>query len=95
MCASQELNEVDLELILNINPRQDSGLREIAAREIPAAEPVMTIPSSLPRAMEQLEEKWIRQAYQKTGSIVAAAKTLGINPSTIHRKIKKGSLKLD
>jgi len=45
--------------------------------------------------MEQFEEKWIRQAYQMTGSIVKAARKLGINPSTIHRKLKKGVLKLD
>lgn len=90
MYASQELSEEDLELILNINPRQDSD------RSLPVPEPAMPVlPTSLPKAMEQFEEQWIRQAYQMTGSIVGAAKLLGINPSTIHRKLKKGSLRLD
>ncbi|HQG66950.1 MAG: sigma 54-interacting transcriptional regulator [Smithella sp.] len=91
MHASQELSEEDLELVLNINPRQDSSVRDL-----PAPEPAMPVlPPSLPKAMEQFEEKWIRQAYQMTGSIVGAAKLLGINPSTIHRKLKKGILRLD
>lgn len=91
MHASQELTEEDLELILNINPRQDSS-----DRSLPAPEPAMPVlPPSLPKAMDQFEEKWIRQAYQMTGSIVGAAKLLGINPSTIHRKLKKGILRLD
>ena len=91
MHASQELTEEDLELILNINPRQDSSVRDL-----PALEPAMPVlPPSLPKAMEKMEEKWIQQAYQMTGSIIGAAKLLGINPSTIHRKLKKGVLKLD
>ena len=91
MYASQELSEEDLELILNINPRQDSS-----NRSLPAPEPTMPVlPPSLPKAMEQFEEKWIKQAYQMTGSIVGAAKLLGINPSTIHRKLKKGVFRLD
>ena len=91
MHASQELTEEDLELILNINPRQASS-----DRSLPAPEPAMPVlPPSLPKAMEQVEEQWIRQAYQMTGSIVGAAKLLGINPSTIHRKLKKGILRLD
>ena len=91
MYASQELSEEDLELILNINPRQDSS-----DQSLPAPGPAMPVlPPSLPKAMEQVEEQWIRQAYKMTGSIVGAAKLLGINPSTIHRKLKKGSLKLD
>ncbi|MEE9912286.1 MAG: sigma 54-interacting transcriptional regulator [Deltaproteobacteria bacterium] len=89
--SSQELNEEDLELILNIRPRQDSDVRDIPTHE----QVVIALPSSLPKAMEQFEEKWIRQAYQMTGSIVKAAKKLGINPSTIHRKLKKGVLRLD
>jgi PAS domain S-box-containing protein len=91
MYASQELSEEDLELVLNINPRQDNTVRDVPRPE----QPMIALPSSLPKAMEQFEEKWIRQAYQMTGSIVKAAKKLGINPSTIHRKLKKGILKLD
>jgi PAS domain S-box-containing protein len=91
MYASQELYEEDLDLILSIKSSQG-----VSVKNLPANEPAMTaLPSSLPKAMEQFEEIWIRQAYQKTGSIVGAAKSLGINPSTIHRKLKNGSLRLD
>lgn len=88
--ASQVLNEEDLELILNIKSSQDKNSHDLPAPGQTAAE----LPSSLSKAVGQFEEKWIRQAYQKTGSIVAAAKALGINPSTIHRKLKKGVLRL-
>jgi DNA-binding NtrC family response regulator len=59
-----------------------------------AATPPSTLPSSLKSATEQFEENLIKQAYQTTGSIIKAAKMLGINPSTIHRKLKKGILRI-
>ncbi|MGP8014009.1 MAG: sigma-54 interaction domain-containing protein, partial [Smithella sp.] len=87
--ASQELSEEDLESILNINPNEDN-------KEVPAFErPVTALPSSLKKATERFEENLIRQAYKETGSIVKAAKALGINPSTIHRKLSSGVIKLD
>ena len=87
--ASQELSEEDLESILNLNPNEDH-------KEVPAFErPVTALPSSLKKATERFEENLIRQAYKETGSIVKAAKALGINPSTIHRKLSSGVIKLD
>ena len=87
--ASQELSEEDLESILNINPNEDN-------KEVPAFErPVTALPSSLKKATERFEENLIRQAYKETGSIVKAAKALGINPSTIHRKLSSGVIKFD
>ncbi len=88
--ASQELNEEDLELVLHIKQQAPEVLREIPATEPPQA----LLPSSLKAATERFEEDLIRQAYKTTGSIVKAAKTLGINPSTIHRKLKKGILQI-
>jgi len=89
--ASQELSEEDLELVLNIKSHQDQSIQNLPE----PGQTVTMLPSSLPRAVEQFEEKWIRQAYQQEGSIVGAAKALGIDPSTIHRKMKKGVLTLD
>ncbi|MDQ5987754.1 MAG: Arginine utilization regulatory protein RocR [Syntrophus sp. SKADARSKE-3] len=88
--ASKELSEEDLELVLHIKPQESEPYRETPAQE---SSPV-SLPSSLKAATEQFEESLIRQAYKSTGSIVKAAKTLGINPSTIHRKLKKGILQL-
>jgi len=91
MYASQELSEEDLELVLNIKPRESNISREDLSCERPA----MTLPSSLKKATEHFEENLIRQAYRETGSIVKAAKALGINPSTIHRKLSNGVIKLE
>jgi len=40
-------------------------------------------------AIQNLEGIMIKKAYEQSRSIVKAAKLLGINPSTIHRKLKK------
>jgi len=85
--ASQELDEDDLESILNINPHEnnvnnDSQITQSTGRGAP---------SSLKKA----EADIIRQAYKATGSVVKAAKSLGIDPSTIYRKLKTGAIRLD
>jgi PAS domain S-box-containing protein len=45
-------------------------------------------------ALQKLEAAMIRKAYEESGNIVKAAKALGINPSTIHRKMKKDTVRL-
>jgi PAS domain S-box-containing protein len=90
MYASQELSEEDLELVLNIKPQKNNINKD---DQIPEP-PIMALPSSLKKATEQFGENLIRQAYKEKGSIVKAAKALGINPSTIHRKLSKGVIKL-
>lgn len=49
---------------------------------------------NLDEAVRMLEQQMISEAFEKHGSIQMAAKSLGIDPSTIHRKIKKGYLNL-
>jgi len=85
--ASQELDEDDLESILNINPH---GNTITGDAQIPET-PLRLLPSSLKDA----EANIIRQACKATGSVVDAAKLLGINPSTIYRKLKAGAVSLD
>ncbi|NLX52867.1 MAG: sigma 54-interacting transcriptional regulator [Deltaproteobacteria bacterium] len=87
--GSKELSEDDIELVLHCK-QQDSENFPAAS----AATPPSALPSSLKSATEQFEENLIRQAYQTTGSIIKASKMLGINPSTIHRKLKKGILRI-
>ncbi|MDD5168271.1 MAG: sigma 54-interacting transcriptional regulator [Syntrophales bacterium] len=87
--ASKELSEEDLELALHIKPQEAPVSQEIS----PVPEPTPEIlPSSLKEATAMFEENLIRQTYKATGSILKAAKTLGIDPSTIHRKLKKGNI---
>jgi len=49
----------------------------------------------LKKAQNIIENILVNKAYKETGSIVKTAELLGVNPSTIHRKIKKGELKLE
>ena len=44
----------------------------------------------LDEAYKLLEESIINKAIKQCGSITKASKLIGINPSTIHRKIKSG-----
>ena len=46
----------------------------------------------LKEAVQKVEEILFRKAYQESGSIEKASKILGVNPSTIYRKMKKGRL---
>ncbi len=87
--GSKELNEEDMDLVLHIKQQGSENPKMFSAPDRPE-----TLPSSLKSATKQIEEDLIRQAYKTTGSIVKAAKLLGINPSTIHRKLKKGILQI-
>lgn len=88
--GSKEISEEDLELVLHLKQQEAEGTQEIPSPESPEMPPA----TSLKTAVERFEGNLIRQAYQATGSIMKAAKMLGINPSTIHRKLKSGALQL-
>ena len=88
--GSKEISEEDLELVLHLKQQEAEGPRGISAPESSEKLP----PTAFKTAMERFEGNLIRQAYKTTGSIFKAAKMLGINPSTIHRKLKSGKLQL-
>lgn len=46
-------------------------------------------------AHQIIEEELLKNALCKFGNISDASKSLGINPSTVYRKIKKGYINLD
>lgn len=48
----------------------------------------------LSEAHDMIDDILIREAYNQYGTIVSAAKALGIDPSTIHRKVKDGKIDL-
>lgn len=50
---------------------------------------------TIEEAYDEVFNALVKKEYKKTGSIVQTAKSLGINPSTIHRKIKAGKLVLE
>lgn len=49
----------------------------------------------LSEAYQKIEQMLIEEAYSKYGTIAGAARALGITPSTIYRKMKEGTLKLN
>lgn len=49
---------------------------------------------ALSEAHDMVDQILIAEAYSQYGTIVEAAKALGIDPSTIHRKIKDGKIEL-
>lgn len=48
----------------------------------------------LDEAIRYIEQKMIKDAIDKHGSIQKAARAIGIDPSTIHRKIKSGQIEI-
>lgn len=95
--ASQEPDDEDFDFLLHVS-QQESPIElqmvpALSAKHDSSRHQGPQSPS-LKSARDRLEESLIRQAYEKTGSIVKVAKLLGINPSTIHRKLKKGSISL-
>ena len=85
----KELTEDDIELVLHSKHKEGQDLQTALT-----SEPANILPPDLKMARAKLDENLIRQTYKATGSIIKTAKALGINPSTIHRKIKKGILQI-
>lgn len=94
--ASQEPKDEDFDFLLHVNAQEISGPQMIPGilNQREALQLESEKPASLKSARNILEERLIRQAYEKTGSIVKAAELIGVNPSTIHRKLKKGVIRL-
>ena len=93
--ASQEPEDEDFDFLLHVSQHESpAGLQIVPAIAAKHDSPRHQgqQPASLRSARDRLDESLIRQAYEKTGSIVKVGKLLGINPSTIHRKLKKGSI---
>ena len=89
--AAQELSEEDLELVLSVRPPDAKTYPAIQPGEGPL--PAINA-QTMKSAMDRFEADLIRQACKSSGSIVKAAKALGVNPSTIHRKLKRAAIGL-
>lgn len=76
----------DIDLYENYNPMllNESMNQDIIVKNIVPIKKAYTI----------LENALVKKAFKETGSIVKTAQMLGINPSTIHRKIKNGELSI-
>jgi len=96
LADTDDVGEEEIELMLNLpdtpqksdsrsadNLRSDTGTEVSVERLIPFRD-----------ALHQLEDILFHRAYAESGSILQAAKLLGIHPSTIHRKLKSNSLRI-
>ena len=50
--------------------------------------------SNIDEAHRLVEEAMLKKAINQYGNITKAAKAVGVNPSTVYRKIKNGKLNL-
>lgn len=71
-------------------------LNQLEIKNAPKEEEEIAIARLMPlrQAMEKVEQILFGWAYRESGSIERAARVLEVDPSTIHRKIKKGQLKV-
>lgn len=93
LSAGDLVGEDQFSILMNL----DSGIFEPKRNDfVDMGEEAISINKdmTLDEAVKFLEQKMISEAVKETGSIQNAAKVLGIDPSTIHRKIKKGYLQL-
>jgi len=85
VAGSDEVGDAEYDLVNQLEMKKSTDRNEdiSVARLMPMKE-----------AMEKVEEILFKRAYQEYGSIEKTADALGINPSTIYRKIKKGLIRL-
>ena len=88
LSVSDMVQEDSLSIVMNLDNKTETkvnGLPQIDVNGIP----------DLNLAYKALEQILIPRAIKKYGSISAAAKKLGIDQSTIYRKIKSGMISVD
>ncbi|MBU1195137.1 MAG: sigma 54-interacting transcriptional regulator [Proteobacteria bacterium] len=68
---------------------------QLEMKPSPGQEKDISISRMMPlkEAIEKVEKILFKRAYQESGSIEKTAELLGINPSTIYRKIHKGQIR--
>ncbi len=85
VASSEEVGDAEYDLV-----------NQLELKKTPDHEEDISIARLMPlkEAMEKVEEILFKRAYQESGSIEKTAELLGINPSTIYRKISKGRVRL-
>jgi len=75
-----------------VNNRNDANIHEF--QEVLRDPITINADITLNEAIKYIEQKMIKDAIDKYGSIQKAASAIGIDPSTIHRKIKSGQIEI-
>lgn len=90
LSTSSLLTELDIENFMSLDNNTNSPINPIVSQDSIS----LSNYSNLNEVHSIIDQIMITNAIKETGSIVKAAKLLGINPSTIHRKIKSGLITL-
>ncbi|MBZ9686978.1 sigma 54-interacting transcriptional regulator [Clostridium estertheticum] len=86
LAANDVISEDDLSIFMSLSEVYDS------LNDMPSV--IINGHSNLNIVYGIVDQIMIPKAIEKHGSVVNASKELGVNPCTIHRKIKSGSIKL-
>ncbi len=87
--SGDEIKPEDLHLLRPTNPVVPAEQAAEEAAPETAAEVPDELPSDLNETLEKLEYHYLTMAYEQEGNVRAAAKALGITPSTFVRKRKR------
>jgi PAS domain S-box-containing protein len=82
---SEEVGDTEYDLVTQLEIKKSPG---------PDGDIAISRLMPLKQAIDKVEEILFKRAYQESGSIEKTAELLGINSSTIYRKIKKGQVQL-
>ncbi|MGH4123762.1 MAG: sigma-54 interaction domain-containing protein [Clostridium sp.] len=86
LAANDIISEEDLSIFMNLSELENS------LNDMPSV--IINGHSNLSTVYGIVDQIMISKAIEKHGSVVNASKELGVNPCTIHRKIKSGCIKL-
>ena len=86
LATNDLISDDELNVIMNIH-----GIEEYSDN-IPSV--IINGHTNLNLVYDLVDQIMIPKALERCGSVVEASKELGINPSTIHRKIKNGSIRV-
>lgn len=86
LAVNDVISEDELSIFMNLNNIQDYST------DVPSV--IINGYINLNTVYDAVDQIMIPRAVEKHGSVMKASKELGVNPCTIHRKIKSGSIRL-
>jgi transcriptional regulator with PAS, ATPase and Fis domain len=86
LAANDVISEDELNILMNLDDIEDH------LNDMPSV--IVNGHTNLNTVYDIVDQIMISKALEKYGSVVEASKELGVNPCTIHRKIKNGSIRL-
>jgi PAS domain S-box-containing protein len=95
LADGNEVQEEELNAALQLHRKELLGQYKKKTKSRHPTEFMLPEQSSFKKPVQQIEETLFREAYRERGSMVKVAAVLGVHPSTLYRKIKKGLISLE